>query len=169
MYLLYLCFRRNTRLVSLLSPSLIDQTTPSGRGPAALDVMHHQHAEGGSGTVFVTHARDSSQGNDEMHLEKRSKSSYHNLQVWSKINVLFVNTGDHSTSCYVLFSAACLISFVSQKLCQTLLLRAGDVIATSSAAEGVIWSMKLVEPTHAQHASHRWRKEVLLGGPGVKY
>ena len=33
--------------------SLVDQTTPS----AALDVLHHQHAEGGSGhsgTVFVT-------------------------------------------------------------------------------------------------------------------
>ena len=34
--------------------SLVNQTTPS----AALDVLHHQHAEGGSGhsgTVFVTH------------------------------------------------------------------------------------------------------------------
>jgi hypothetical protein len=34
--------------------SLVNQTTPS----TALDVLHHQHAEGGSGhsgTVFVTH------------------------------------------------------------------------------------------------------------------
>ena len=34
-------------------PNLVNQTTPS----AALDVLHHQHAEGGSGhsgTVFVT-------------------------------------------------------------------------------------------------------------------
>ena len=33
--------------------NLVDQTTPS----TALDVLHHQHAEGGSGqsgTVFVT-------------------------------------------------------------------------------------------------------------------
>ena len=38
---------------SMVSLSLVDQTTPS----SVLDVLHHQHAEGGSGhsgTVFVT-------------------------------------------------------------------------------------------------------------------
>ena len=39
---------------TILGISLVNQTTPS----AALDVLHHQQAEGGSGhsgTVFVTH------------------------------------------------------------------------------------------------------------------
>ena len=50
-------------MVSLMTStlaSLVDQTTPS----TALDVLHHQHTEGGSGhsgTVFVTPAKECTQ------------------------------------------------------------------------------------------------------------
>ena len=39
---------------SMTAPSLVNQTAPT----SVLDVLHHQHEEGGSGhsgTVFVTH------------------------------------------------------------------------------------------------------------------
>ena len=56
MYIMHMemLFLTCTEHTSTMSPvSLVDQTTPS----AALDVLHHQHAEGGSGhsgIVFVT-------------------------------------------------------------------------------------------------------------------
>ena len=72
------------------------------------------------------------------------------IHVWSKINELSADIGDHTTCCYAHFPATC-IPLCHKSLCQSgqTLPPACWLCNTPSTAEGVVWYMRL--PYCADH------------------